>query len=528
MSKNTVIYPFFFAAYSVLGMYSANINEVRPGDVIRPLLFALFIAGLLLTLFYLIKRDWHHAGFLSVISVIALLYFGHSTRAITPLFGNTAATYTVYAMIVFWGLVICLAWTDRLWKLIHGGPGLTFYLNITGLIVLIVPTIIAASDLIRYFPDRRSVREYAASQLITTQADPSTFPDIYFIILDGYGRQDVIKKLYGLDNSVFIHWLEGKGFYVANQSQSNYMRTKFALASTLNLGYISDNDSRIQFLIEDSAVQNILENLGYTIIGMPSAFLQTQLTHVDKYYSPYSRDTITLFEGFLIQNSLLGPFAQALNLDLPLPSYDYHREVVRYTFDKLPQVAAEPGPKFVFAHILAPHPPFSFHEDGSPNNPDRPFSIEDASDFEGTTAEYIQGYSEQLKFANNEIPIVIQEIMDNSTRPFVIILQGDHGGGAYLDFDNFDANGCFVERFSILNAYYFSPGPGRAAAMAQLTPDITPVNSFRVILNAYMGTNYELLPGRQYYSTFSNILELIDVTGQTTSECRMSDPSHIP
>ena len=528
MKKQTVIYPFLFAAYSVLGMYSANINEIRPEDVFRPLLVALSSAGILMMLFYLFKKNGYHAGLLSLIAIMAIINFGHSVNAFVGFLGNENRALIVYAMIFFWGLAFVLIWTDRMWKLIRGGPGLTLYLNLIGLLVLILPAFIAASELIKYYPERRSVHEYVARQAITAQVNPSTMPDIYYIILDGYGRQDVIKELYGLDNSTFIHWLEDRGFYIASQSQSNYMRTMFALASSLNLEYLKDNDPRIRFMIDDSVVKKTLENFGYTTIGMSSATINTQMTHVDEFYSPYSRDTLTLFEGFLITNSILGPFARMLDLNIPIPSYDYHRDMVTYTLDQLPKIAVEPGPKFVFAHILAPHPPFSFNADGTPNDPEQPFAIGDATDFGGTTEEYIQGYSGQLKFVSGIMPEVIQDIMDNSPRPFVIILQGDHGGGAYLDYQDLEKNNCFIERFSILNAYYFSPGLDRDAALAQLTPDITPVNSFRVILNAYMGTDLEILPNRHYYSTDSRYFNLLDVTGQTASDCRIPAPSHPP
>ena len=51
------------------------------------------------------------------------------------------------------------------------------------------------------------------------------------------------------------------------------------------------------------------------------------------------------------------------------------------------------------------------------------------------------------------------------------------------------------ERFGILNAYYL-PGGGEQ----HLYESITPVNTFRVILNHYFDHNLELLPDRSYYS----------------------------
>jgi len=50
------------------------------------------------------------------------------------------------------------------------------------------------------------------------------------------------------------------------------------------------------------------------------------------------------------------------------------------------------------------------------------------------------------------------------------------------------------DMFKILNAYYM---PGHTA---QLYPGISPVNSFRVILNAYFNANMPLLNDQSYFS----------------------------
>jgi hypothetical protein len=48
------------------------------------------------------------------------------------------------------------------------------------------------------------------------------FPDIYYVILDGYARADILDELYGYDNSRFLDYLERHGFFVAETSHSNY------------------------------------------------------------------------------------------------------------------------------------------------------------------------------------------------------------------------------------------------------------------------------------------------------------------
>jgi hypothetical protein len=42
---------------------------------------------------------------------------------------------------------------------------------------------------------------------------------------------------------------------------------------------------------------------------------------------------------------------------------------------------------------------------------------------------------------------------------------------------------------------------------AKLYPGISPVNSFRVLFNAYFGADYRLLPDRNYYSNYATPYE---------------------
>jgi hypothetical protein len=58
-------------------------------------------------------------------------------------------------------------------------------------------------------------------------------PDIYYIILDAYGRADTLQSLFDYDNSEFLDFLEAKGFYVADCAQSNYSQTILSLSSSL-------------------------------------------------------------------------------------------------------------------------------------------------------------------------------------------------------------------------------------------------------------------------------------------------------
>ena len=65
---------------------------------------------------------------------------------------------------------------------------------------------------------------------------------------------------------------------------------------------------------------------------------------------------------------------------------------------------------------------------------------------------------------------------------------------------------------SILNAYYF---PGRN--YGGLYERISPVNSFRVVLNTFFGAGLDLLPDKNFFSTWSDPYTFIDVSDAVRS-----------
>jgi hypothetical protein len=184
---------------------------------------------------------------------------------------------------------------------------------------------------------------------------------------------------------------------------------------------------------------------------------------------------------------------------------EHYRRTSGFPLSQLPVVASLPeSPKFVFAHVLAPHPPFVFDADGEAVTSKHP-TLADGGDCQGSTADYIAGYRDQIAYVDRILEEAIDGILSNSPGAPIIILQADHGPGALLDWESVEAS-CLWERMSILNAYHL---PG--AHSAGLYPEITPVNSFRVVFDAYFGTHLGQVEDRSYFSTNSHPYEFIEV-----------------
>ncbi|MCP4709968.1 MAG: LTA synthase family protein, partial [Planctomycetes bacterium] len=172
----------------------------------------------------------------------------------------------------------------------------------------------------------------------------------------------------------------------------------------------------------------------------------------------------------------------------------YHRERLKYILHQLPRIDEGASPRFVIAHIIAPHPPFVLGADGSAVARTRRFNFTDGSSYfkeGGKRDEYRTGYTNQVTYLNYRLRGIIDTLVaNNPENPPIIILQADHGPGSELRWEGLhDTN--VKERFSILNAYYL---PGVAESTINST--ITPVNTYRIIFNSYFGTSYKQLPAK--------------------------------
>ena len=156
----------------------------------------------------------------------------------------------------------------------------------------------------------------------------------------------------------------------------------------------------------------------------------------------------------------------------------------------------------MFAHILLPHEPYLFDADG------RCLSLAEAA-----ARDPEAGYLAQLRYANLLVADLVAGLLDRPGRKPVIVLQADEGpfperyrGGALSWHEAEPAE--LRMKSGILNAYYFPDGD-----YAALYAGITPVNSFRTILNKYFGTGLEHLPDRIYASPdVFRIYDFFDVT----------------
>ena len=301
----------------------------------------------------------------------------------------------------------------------------------------------------------------------------STAPkrDVYYLIWDRYGSDRALELRTGFKNDL-TPWLEDQGFTTLPDSHANYVRTTLSLATTLNMQPLDklitplDPASRSMRPLDDlllgPTVPRQFQALGYRYIHIGSWYDATD-------FDPsadvnYDWDGTSDFLEELYDDSAAPAITARLHLRPAVPSHDQeHFDHGVYELATLDKMVDEPGPKFVFGHVLLPHPPYVFDADGS---------AFDADEVSALTSG--QRWERQLQFTNSQIRSLVEKLqaLPEERRP-IIILQADEGPfpAAYsATRDVYDWSTASTDelemKFGILNAWYLPDGEDGPQALS--------------------------------------------------------------
>ena len=511
--KRLPLHPYLLTGYSVLTLVALNMGKFVPWMAVRSLVFFLLVTAILYWPLKWIIRSSYKAALVLTLLLAAFFTYGHIHNLVNGI-RVLGINFGSHRTLVLIGLVVLTAGVIWIARTHRDLQGVNQALNLVLIIALCFPLFqIGRYEIQSLLNSPQTVKaEESVSPFIYPALDipaGQILPDIYYIILDTYARSDTLQTYFKYNNSNFVNQLQEMGFYVASCSQSNYATTELSLASSLNLNYLDvlgNNTKKIYshpelyHLIQENATRQMLENAGYRVFAFDSGFSPTDwkdadvhLTREGEPFKTYFFGGINAFEALELQTSaglLLYDAKSVLPNTLRSfldAAYTEHRERILYTFNKLETLPQKSGPKFVFAHVLAPHSPFVFGVNGEIVGRRFPFTLN--NDLEISDPKlYIEGYRNQIQYINRRTLKMLREIIATSQTPPIIILQGDHGPKAGIASQS--------GRMKILNAFYF-PGAGE-----NLSATITPVNTFRVLFNRYFEGQFELLPDISFFSTY--------------------------
>ncbi len=326
--RSSLLYPLAVAVAPILLLLAVNYGEISTALSYRSLVLALAVAMVCTVLLRLLLKNWDKAA--AIVSMGAVLFYsyGHLYAALETVHVLGVQLGRHRYLLPLFGFAFCAA---AYWIVRSKSDGR----QLTAILAPFALSMLAFAGAILLVRIARSRSAWnatiaAATSSLTVQAAGQTAapPDIYYIILDAYARADVMRDEVGYDNQPFLSWLERHGFFVANESNSNFMWTALSLSSSLNMRLVQDfrfpmaagsYPAIFADPIQHSLVRHELERSGYSVVALESGYLPTELSDADYYLrSTSDRDVaprgLNSFEMQLASSSaglavtdLLGP-----------------------------------------------------------------------------------------------------------------------------------------------------------------------------------------------------------------------------
>ncbi len=399
--------------------------------------------------------------------------------------GSAIASYSFLLPAV---LTICIAGYFIIRRSNSGFSKTILFINL-----LFIFFILADGFIILFTAGKNPKKFYLENNSIVDNYQPCNTcskPDIYYILFDYYTSTKSLKKYFNYDNSNIDSFLARKGFFVAGNSRSNYNFTVHSMSSIFNMNYLKKITPFKKIYLKDylpvigsiydNELVSILKKEGYSINNVsifdfknnPSQVPHFNLWAYDILYSRHNIfKKIDSEIGWIIKSKLAGLISFTPPVSDFVSAKESHDSLALRLFEK--NIAKKNAPPaFTYLHIEKAHAPFVVDSTGLMHE-QRPWPVSLQQD----KADYVS----QLVYTNTILKQTINTIFEKSSRPFIIILQGDHG------FRFFDPKMSAGE-FDNLNAFYF---PDKN--YSSLNDSITSVNTFRFVLNKFFNQDFELL-----------------------------------
>lgn len=516
----TLTLPWILAFYYVSLPYMINMRHLWISYFFKSLILICALTTVIYFLFFLIIKKSELTALISSLFLILVNSYGLIMGSFEPKFGVVPWITNHYSLfILLSGLVYYLFIGIVLYILVSLLKKSIVFKSIIIVFVSIITMTLLVGNIFFLIYKQINVSvnsnfystwdKYIAQNMTLFQNDLSEKRDIYLIVLDGYGSDEILQNIYGYDNSWFSDELKSLGFIVVPNAKTNYSQTRTSFSSLLNMKYLDDISDQVGIstidarpfitMISNNLVTSNLKSIGYKIINLQSEYEYTENLQSDFKLSnfPY----INNLDQIIIYNSALYPFLHAA-------LYQWHRDDVNYSLTQLGNLQKYPSPKFVMAHIYSPHPPFVFDSVGNAINPPYRYSGADANGVIEISSQdyYKKQYIEQIQYLSARALETVKAIQKNSDLEPIIILCGDHGPGLTVSQKDIEDSNHY-ERMHILNALYLPD-----IDPSVITDQHTPVNTFRIIFNEYFGGNYPILENRSFASDETFPYDFLDVT----------------
>ncbi|AEV98519.1 hypothetical protein A4D02_21795 [Niastella koreensis] len=484
---NVLLFPVLLTAYFILHENNAYFGLIPlPFSLKIFFCYFLFIVFAAAFLMYVLKNQSKAFLYLILLTAI-LLFFGAAQDLIKTI--PVTNFFKKYKFLLPFILLIAAGSFILFKRSKKDFSSVSKFIQLTISILVVWEVVLLLINLSSGKASENNLVQKAQKDSLSPASKTSKLPNIYFIVFDAFTSSRCLQEEFGYNPKELDSFLYKQGFYVVANSKSNYPVTFYSIGSTLNFSYLADSLYNQEVTAKDllqgvsTVSQNrlipYLEAKGYTIIN-----------HSLFDYNRHPALSHTLFHDLpgnvIVQQTLPGRISKDIMWNFTRSDKDHAAKLKflqEYVYDKLNGLrsAAEEkvaGPKFVSCHLMLPHEPYLYNKDGTLKL--------DSPMFRPHTLK--KDYLDQVIYTQRVVKDVIKTIFDKDTLNKIVIVEGDHG---FRDYGDSSKIGRFFEN---LNAIYFYDKNYTA-----LYNSMTPVNTFRVVLNQYFNEKLKYLPDTSIY-----------------------------
>jgi hypothetical protein len=262
---------------------------------------------------------------------------------------------------------------------------------------------------------------------------PAREASVVLLVVDQFASSEEMSEVFGVDNGEFLRWLEERGFRIARKATTRFNYSAASLADLLNMGLpeervvawrgTTSGADRVPELQDpalvrspceatrDSVVLARFRELGYRTTTIGSWFNCTR-------YNKFADENINVY-GFRLQAELSALVVQASALRPIFAFHSLARSAILRQFEVIAEKAHGSTRKFIFAHVICPHPPYIFDRNGG-----APSSSDDRA-----------LYRDQHEFVTKKVKELVTRLQSDPSKQPVILIQSDHGSHADRRFD---------------------------------------------------------------------------------------------
>lgn len=475
MSLRSLYFLFLLPVFFVLHGFTEHFPLIQVGDAF--VLTGIYLLAVLVItgLSWLFYRNLVKAALLAFCVMGFNFFFGSVQDFLRLHFGGSLISRYSFILpvsgIIFIGIILFLRGRKKDLKV------LVLFLNLALVLFIIIDSCILA---VKAGSKNKASKNQARYEGL--RCDSCAKPDIYFIILDEYAGNRALRERFDFDNSGFEERLRKKGFYIIEDSKSNYNYTPFSLASMLNMQYLDLNmktkgPGNLAYCYQQISNSKVLaffkaqgyEFYNYSIFDFPGnpaikddIFLQ-------------ARAKLITGQTFLsrVWDDILFNIGTGKWKFRPVQKqiiYSHLKNNLRFS-EATEDLATKKTnkPRFVYTHLMMPHYPYYFDSKGK--------ALPIDSLYEGKQMNR-KNYTEYLQYCNRKIDELSTSILDQSGSAPIIILTGDHGFRYFQD--RTDRAYCFMN----MSAIYL---PGRK--YEHFYKGMSLVNLFPTIINSEFRQN---------------------------------------